>query len=98
MAKTTGIQWTNATWSPWYGCKHVSAGCANCYAERWAMRTGRDFSRVTRAADATFYAPLKWKTPRLIFVCSLGDFFFDGGGSGEDGGVGAGYLKGLTAE
>jgi len=78
MAAKTGIQWTNATWNPWYGCRRISAGCANCYAERWAKRTGRDFSQVTRAADTTFYAPLGWKESRLIFVCSLSDFFLDG--------------------
>ena len=83
MAKTTGIQWAGATWNPWYGCRKVSAGCVNCYAERWAKRAGRDFSQVTRAADATFYAPLKWKEPGLIFVCSLGDFFFDGSEIGD---------------
>lgn len=33
MGLTTGIGWTDATWSPWFGCTKVSAGCKNCYAE-----------------------------------------------------------------
>lgn len=40
-------------------------------------RYGRDFNTVTRAKDATFYAPLKWKEPRKIFTCSWSDFFIE---------------------
>jgi len=32
---------------------------------------------VRRAADVTFYAPLKWKESRRIMVCSLSDFFIE---------------------
>lgn len=77
MAKQTKIEWATATWNPWIGCTKVSPACDNCYAERWAKRCGRNFNKVTRAADATFYAPLKWKEPQRIFVCSLSDFFHD---------------------
>jgi protein gp37 len=82
MAKTTGIQWAGATWNPWYGCRKVSTGCANCYAERWAKRTGNKFYPPMKS-KYTFDAPLSWKTPKLVFVCSLGDFFFDGRETGE---------------
>jgi len=75
MGKDTAISWATATWNPWIGCHPVSAACNNCYAEAWARRCGRDFSKVTRASNATFYAPSKWKDPRRIFVCSLSDFF-----------------------
>jgi protein gp37 len=41
----TKIEWLNppgrppgGTWSPWWGCRKVSPGCANCYAERMADR------------------------------------------------------------
>lgn len=33
MAETTGIAWTDHTWSPWIGCTKVSPGCDHCYAE-----------------------------------------------------------------
>lgn len=75
MAEVTGIEWTDATWNPWMGCHKVSPACAHCYAEREMTRYGRDFNTVTRAKDATFYAPLKWKEPRRIFTCSWSDFF-----------------------
>lgn len=34
----TGIEWTDATWSPTRGCTRVSPGCENCYAEQIASR------------------------------------------------------------
>lgn len=38
MAQSSTIEWTEATWNPVVGCRKVSAGCANCYAERMAKR------------------------------------------------------------
>lgn len=38
VAQTTTIEWTETTWNPVVGCTKVSAGCANCYAERMANR------------------------------------------------------------
>ncbi len=38
MAQSSTIEWTEATWNPVVGCRKVSAGCANCYAERMANR------------------------------------------------------------
>ena len=32
------IEWTESTWNPVTGCTKISAGCANCYAERMAKR------------------------------------------------------------
>lgn len=78
MGETTGIEWADATWNPWYGCQKVSPACAHCYAEREMTRYGKNFDAVTRAKDATFYAPLnKWKEPRKIFTCSWSDFFIE---------------------
>lgn len=77
MGETTGIAWADATYNPWYGCRKVSPACAHCYAERDMTRYGRNFNVVTRAKDATFFAPLKWKEPRRIFTCSWSDFFIE---------------------
>lgn len=38
MAQASTIEWTQATWNPVVGCRKVSPGCANCYAERMAKR------------------------------------------------------------
>lgn len=77
MAQESEIEWTDATWNPWYGCQKVSPGCAYCYMDRWAKRSGRDPEKVTRARYTTFYAPLKWREPRRVFTCSLSDFFIE---------------------
>lgn len=77
MGENTGIQWTDSTWNPWIGCRKVSPACAHCYAEREMTRYGRDFGRVKRTNDATFYAPRKWKEGRKIFTCSWSDFFIE---------------------
>lgn len=70
MAKISNIEWTDATWSPWQGCYKVSEGCLNCYMYRDKKRFGQDPEKIVRSKDKTFFAPLKWKEPRNIFVCS----------------------------
>lgn len=37
MSKTR-IPWATHSWNPTVGCTHVSAGCAHCFAERFAKR------------------------------------------------------------
>lgn len=75
MAEKTKISWTNSTVNFWIGCTKVSAGCKNCYAEKLVERGGKDFSIVRRTSNSTFYSALHWKTGRMIFTCSLSDFF-----------------------
>lgn len=38
MGETTGISWTDSTWSPLRGCSVASPGCENCYAAGIAAR------------------------------------------------------------
>lgn len=38
MADETTIPYCDYTWSPWWGCTKISAGCANCYADRLSRR------------------------------------------------------------
>ncbi len=74
MAWASGIEWTEATWNPWHGCKRVSPGCAHCYMYREKRRYGQEPSAVVRSRT-TFDSPLRWREPRLIFTCSWSDFF-----------------------
>lgn len=83
MAGNSKISWTDTTWNPITGCSRISAGCANCYAERMAKRlAGRcgypadDPFRVTLHKDKLL-EPLGWKKPRIVFVCSMGDLFHE---------------------
>ncbi len=90
MADNSKIEWTDATWNPVVGCSKVSAGCEHCYAERMAARLARmgklahyrDVAyggewtgRIGIADDAVWEQPMRWKRPRVIFVCSMGDLF-----------------------
>ena len=76
MGSKTGIEWTDSTWNPTIGCSRVSEGCRNCYAERLAHRsawTGR-----VNLAEKHLLDPLKWRTPRRVFVNSMSDLFHEG--------------------
>lgn len=81
MADGTAIPLVHATWNPITGCDRVSPGCRHCYALGFARRlAGRygypksDPFAVTLHPDK-FDQPLRWKKPRTIFVCSMGDLF-----------------------
>jgi len=82
MAKSK-IEWTEYSWNPVSGCTPISEGCQNCYAKRMSKRlAGRcgypadDPFRVTLHPER-LYEPLKWKKPRRVFVCSMGDLFHE---------------------
>jgi len=86
---TTKIEWVRnpdgtkgETWNPITGCTKVSPGCKNCYAERMAKRlAGRyGYPEQPHQFDVTPHydkmdLPLRWKKPRMVFVCSMGDLF-----------------------
>lgn len=76
MSERTGIEWTQSTWNPWYGCTRVSPGCAHCYMFREMRQYGRDPEVVTRS-KTKFSDPLRWKEPRRIFTCSWSDWFHE---------------------
>lgn len=65
--QNTSIEWTDHTFNFQFGCTKVSAGCANCYAERQARRFpdrlghwGKGAPRVP-ASEAQWKEPLKWE-------------------------------------
>jgi protein gp37 len=81
MGDRSAIEWTNATWNPVTGCTKISAGCDNCYAERFAERFRNVPGHPFEAGfDLTIRAerleqPLRWKRSRVIFVNSMSDLF-----------------------
>lgn len=75
------IEWTEATWNPVTGCTKVSPGCAHCYAGRpgWPETfepwlPGND---TVRLHPDRLDEPLRWKTPRMVFVNSMSDLFHE---------------------
>src|SRR5438105_1409608 len=81
MAKTSSIEWTQATWNPVTGCTKISPGCKHCYAERMAGRLqAMRQPRYANGFEITLHddvvdAPLRWRLPRIIFVNSMSDLF-----------------------
>lgn len=90
MADRSMIEWTEATWNPTTGCDRVSPGCDHCYALDLAGRlkamgspkyqrdgdprtSGPGFGVAIHPDALTI--PLRWKTPRQIFVNSMSDLF-----------------------
>lgn len=75
MSEGTKIQWADSTWNGWHGCTKVSAGCANCYAEKLTIHRmgGKGYRKGVgrvRHSEATFNAPLRWnKKPWVCDEC-----------------------------
>ena len=81
MAANSTIEWTESTWNPVTGCTKISEGCAHCYAERMALRLkAMGQKNYVNGFQVTLHPhalniPLKWKSPHMIFVNSMGDLF-----------------------
>ncbi len=88
MADQTRIEWADATWNPIVGCSKCSPGCANCYAERMAVRLAamgkqgyRDVVADGRWNGHVAVVPgahltlTRWRKPRRVFVGSMSDVF-----------------------
>jgi protein gp37 len=81
MSAQSKIEWTDATWNPVRGCTKISPGCAHCYAETFAERfrgvKGHPFEQGfdLRLVPEKLGEPLRWATPRRIFVNSMSDLF-----------------------
>ncbi|HEV57771.1 MAG TPA: phage Gp37/Gp68 family protein [Phycisphaerales bacterium] len=83
MATQSAIEWTESTWNPVTGCTKISAGCANCYAERMARRLQamgqyryRHGFEVTLQPEA-LDEPARWRRSRMVFVNSMSDLFHE---------------------
>jgi protein gp37 len=83
MAAKSSIEWTESTWNPITGCTKISPGCANCYAERMAVRLkAMGQPNYKNGFDVTTHhhvleTPLHWKKPQTIFVNSMSDLFHE---------------------
>lgn len=89
----TSIEWTDVTWNPVRGCRRVSPGCENCYAEKLAHRfsgPGKPYEGLTRLGPngvrwtgearlvpEVLDQPRRWRKPRRVFVNSMSDLFHE---------------------
>lgn len=90
MAETK-IEWTDTTWNPVIGCRHVAEGCRHCYAETMSKRLAamgkKDYASILDAKGKfngraitrpeTLAEPLHWKKLRRVFVNSMSDLFHE---------------------
>lgn len=83
MAEHSAIEWTDATWNPIRGCTKISPGCKHCYAETFSERfrgvPGHPFEQGfdLRLVPEKLADPLRWSTPKRIFVNSMSDLFHE---------------------
>lgn len=93
MADNSKIEWTDTTWNPITGCSVASPGCTNCYAMKLAgtrmkhhssragltvdTKAGPVWTGEVRFNEQWLDQPLRWKRPRMIFVCAHGDLFHE---------------------
>lgn len=83
MSAESSIEWTDATWNPVRGCTKISPGCKHCYAETFAERfrgvKGHPYEQGfdLRLVPEKLGEPLRWRTPKMIFVNSMSDLFHD---------------------
>jgi len=83
VADRSALEGTDATWNPVTGCTQVSAGCAHCYAlrfaERWRGVPGHPYAQGfdLQLRPERLTQPLRWRRPRTIFVNSMSDLFHE---------------------
>lgn len=93
MGENSLIEWTDSTWNPITGCSVVSPGCTNCYAMKLAgtrlkhtpsrigltdmSKAGPVWNGKVRFNENMLDQPLRWRKPRMIFVCAHGDLFHE---------------------
>jgi protein gp37 len=81
MSEHSEIEWTDATWNPVRGCTKITPGCDHCYAETFAERfrgvEGHPYEQGfdLRLVPEKLAEPLRWKTPKSVFVNSMSDLF-----------------------
>lgn len=90
MAAST-IEWTEHTLNAFVGCRRVSEGCTNCYAERQVHRgmspqhrgltvmgaNGPRWNGAVNYVPSRFDEMLRTKGPAMWFINSLSDLFFE---------------------
>lgn len=84
MSEQSNIEWTDATWNPVRGCTKISPGCKHCYAETFAERfrgvKGHPYEQGfdLRLVPEKLTEPLRWRSPKMVFVNSMSDLFQEG--------------------
>lgn len=90
MGENSKIEWTDHTFNPWWGCRKVSVGCENCYAEGLGNRFAKDLwsGKHRFFGDKHWAEPYRWNhkaavegVRRRVFVGSMCDVLEIGDGA-----------------
>lgn len=93
MSSNSGIEWTDHTFNPWWGCTKVHDGCTNCYAEALDKRWGGEHwgNSPRRMVLGEWGKPARWNAEavasglrRRVFCASMCDLFEDHAGDVVD--------------
>lgn len=62
MSEITGIDWTDSTFNPWWGCTKISPACDNCYAAALDHRTGGNHwdGNLKTLSENNWSKPFTW--------------------------------------
>ena len=78
----SNIEWTDETWNPVTGCTRISPGCDHCYMyalyprlTAMGVRGYEEDPSTVRLLPERLEAPLRWSSPRRVFVNSMSDLF-----------------------
>lgn len=75
MAEKTGIEWTDSTFNPWWGCTKISPACDHCYAADLDKRTGGNhWGNVPRrrTSEKNWNDPRRWERGADVFMGAYG--------------------------
>lgn len=75
MAEETGIEWTDSTFNPWWGCTKISPACDHCYAADLDKRTGGNhWGNVPRrrTSEKNWNEPRRWQKKAAEFQAAHG--------------------------
>lgn len=64
----TAISWTDETWNPTRGCRPVSPGCANCYAQEQAAAVNRRFRGLGKPEPYAGLVEIRGKGERPMWT------------------------------
>ena len=74
MAENSGIEWTDHTFNPWWGCTKIAPACDDCYAAKLA--TGRfgqpELWSGSRRRIKDWKGPRKWNRNAAVFMAQQG--------------------------
>ena len=81
MSEVSTIEWTDATWNPVRGCTKISPAASTAMprpspsGSEGCLATPTSRASTCGLVPEKLAEPLKWATPKMVFVNSMSDLF-----------------------